>query len=815
VGILIAVNLQYLHLSLRRKKSLYFSQLAFAFLGLVFVTTHLLNMIIGGVMMNASMGMQIHRIEQISINFFICILPLFLIYLLKLNQRWRRVNRAIAYAGFVIACAFTIIAFVDPDSFISVTRQGPLAKKYAVMYGRGEAGITYLVRDIILGVLVAYMLVCGIADILMNRRLREIAFPMIGLIIASFTGVIDIMFVHSQSFIGFFSQSVFSRFSLGITAFVLISMYEHTRSYIDQTGKIEETFRELDGAYKVLQRREERFQQFADSIDQIFMLFDYRNNVVLYMSPAYEKMTGLRLHDIYEKPRIWLERIHPDDQPKVMSAFASEALQTRCEVTYRFNRPDGEERWFRQQVKPVRDRNGEIYRLACVVEDITEQEKSKEELTYVAYNDVMTGLPNRESFFNRLHEQMKLSAREEREMSRAVIIVDIDHFKDINDIFGHEFGDALIRDAAKRLRRCLRESDFIARIGGDKFSVMLNLVAEDIDAAVVARKIHGEMSQPFVINGREIHINLKIGISIYPKDGITADALVKSAEMALYAAKGHSLPYEFYCDEMNRRARERQLIEKNLREAIRNNQFTLNYQPLVDNSGKIIGLEALIRWHHPELGYVPPDKFIPVAESTGMIIDIGKWTFETACRQKKIWDNMGYGGLKLSVNLSTKQLMDDKLVSTIKEIIAENSLDSRGLELEITESCIMENPNIAVSKINDLNTIGINFSIDDFGTGYSSLSYLSRFKVENLKVDKSFIMDIKVDASNAEIIKAIIAMAHSLSLKVTAEGVETVDQMEFLKEHNCDLLQGFLFCKPLPADDITRLLGESMYIMKG
>ncbi len=285
--------------------------------------------------------------------------------------------------------------------------------------------------------------------------------------------------------------------------------------------------------------------------------------------------------------------------------------------------------------------------------------------------------------------------------------------------------------------------------------------------------------------------------------------------MALYAAKRHSLPYEFYCDEMNRRAEERQLIEKNLKQAMYRNQFALHYQPLVDYSGRIIGVEALLRWHHPELGNIPPDRFIPVAESTGMIIDIGTWTLETACRQKKLWENMGFGGLKVSVNLSTKQLMDDKLVDTIRGILEQNNLESRGLELEITESCIMENPHDAVTKINDLNSLGINFSIDDFGTGYSSLSYLKRFKVENLKVDKSFVMDIKVDANSAEIIKAIIAMAHSLSLKVTAEGVETVDQMEFLKENNCDLLQGFLFCRPVPADDITRLLEKSMYIVQG
>jgi diguanylate cyclase (GGDEF)-like protein/PAS domain S-box-containing protein len=815
VGILLVVNLQYLYLSFRRRDGLYFSQLALGFLGLVFVAAHLLNLIVGGVLMNAPAGMQIHRIEQVAANYFIFMLPFFLLYLLKLNKTWQSINRIIAYSMFIIACALTVIAFVDPDSFISVTRQTSSLKKFDALNGRGEAGIAVLVRDIILGAIIVYGLVCCAVDMLMNKRAREIIIPMIGIIIASLTGIIDILFVHSKIFVGLFSNIMFSRFSIGITAFVILSMYELTRKYIEQTRKIEETFQELDSTYRMLHHREERFQQFADSIDQIFMLFDYRNNVMLYISSAYEKLTGLKLNNIYQPPNMWFEHVHPDDRKDLIALFARDVILDRFEAEFRFIRPDGETHWFRQQVKSIRDRNGEIYQLASVVEDITDRKKSEEELIFVAYNDVMTGLPNRDSFFSSLKQIIKRSERGDRITSRAVIIIDINHFKDFNDIFGHSFGDTLIRETAKRLKACLRESDFVSRMGGDKFAILLNQVTEDIDAAVVARKINKEMSLPFIIEGREIHINLKIGISIFPKDGKSADTLVKNAEMALFAAKGHSLLYEFYCDEMNLRARERQSIEKNLRQAMSRNELSLHYQPLVDRMGKIIGMEALLRWNHPELGNVPPDKFIPVAESTGMIIDIGTWTLQTACRQKKSWEEMGYQNLKVSVNLSTKQLMDEELVGNIKEILEENRLDSRGLELEITESCIMENPDLAVMKINDLNTIGVNFSIDDFGTGYSSLSYLTRFKVENLKVDKSFIMDIKVDVNNAEITKAIIAMAHSLSLKVTAEGVETMDQMEFLKAHNCDLLQGYLFCRPMPADDITRLLEKGMYIMKG
>jgi diguanylate cyclase (GGDEF)-like protein/PAS domain S-box-containing protein len=812
-GILIIGNIQYLYISLRRKDSLYISLTLVGFLSLLFVLSHLLNLIIGGIMIRPNAGMQIHRIEQLTATYLIFGLPYFLTHLLKLNEKWRRVNVILSYAGLAVSCMITVIAFASPDLFVSVTRHTGPWKTMAAFHGRGQEGIVYQVRDMIFGLLFVYAAVCFAADIIMNKSYRHLWMPMMGCLIAALAALDDVVYIHTGSFTGIFSDIVFARFTLGITVFIMLSIHELTRKFIGEASAAEQAYQELNSAYRVLHRSEERFQQFAESMHDIFMLYDINNNIMLYVSPAYEMITGLKLDNVYESPEKWFEYIHPDDRTNVIRSFRKENIGDRFELLFRFIRKDGATRWLRLQAMPARDRNNAVYRIACVIEDITDRKRSEDELTFIAYNDMLTGLPNRRSFFDLLQEFMVQAVREGPEKSKAVMIIDIDRFKDINDTFGHEFGDRLIRETAERLKLCLRESDHISRIGGDKFSVLLNKITEDIDAAVVARKISEVMFSPFIITSREIYINLRIGISIYPKDGADADVLVKNAEMALYAAKAQNAPFKFYSDEMDVRAHERLTLEKNLRHAIDRNQLSLHYQPLVNIQGKIIGMEALLRWDHPELGSVPPDKFIPIAESTGLIIDIGNWTIQSACRQKKSWEDMGYGDLKMSVNLSTKQLMDEELVAKITGILDEIGLNSRSLELEITETCLMEYPEIAISKINDLNNIGINFSIDDFGTGYSSLSYLKRFKIEHLKVDKSFIMDIKVDVNNAEITKAIIAMAHSLSLKVIAEGVETLEQLEFLKTYKCDYLQGFLFSRPVPAEDMTRILQSGTHII--
>lgn len=813
-GILIVGNIQYLYIALKRRDKIHVSLSMAGFLSLGFVGSHLLNLIVGGIAGNPDAGRQIHRIEQVAVTFYLFVFPYFVSNLLILTKRWQKVNRVITMSGLIVSFIITVIAFAAPDLFVSISSHSLSWLSRTTNYGRGQEGMVYIIRDGIFGVLIAYGLICFIVELIMHGRYQHIMLPLIGYVLAMLGAFDDVVFIYTGTFT-VLPSLLFTRFALGITMFILISMFGLTKMYIDQANQAERSYGELKNAYRVLHRSEERFRQFANCIQDIFMLIDYQNNVMLYISPAYEIITGMKIGNIYERPDTWLEYIHPDDRKAITEAFKPQNIKERFEVLYRFVRPDGETRWLRQQTVPARDRNNMIYRLACVVEDITERKKSEDQLSYIAYHDALTGLPNRRSFFERLQSLLLHDPRDKSKKNKAVFIIDIDRFKNINDTYGHACGDALIREAGSRLKSGLRESDYVCRIGGDKFSVLLNGITEEIDAALVARKINDALSTPYTIEGRKILITLRQGISIYPKDGYDTETLIKSAELALEVAREKNTLYTYYSDELNARAQERISIEKNLRYALEGEQLSLHYQPMVNMDGKIMGMEALLRWHHPEMGHIPPDKFIPIAESTGMIVEIGNWTIRTACRQRKSWEEMGFGDIKMSVNMSTKQLMDDDLIATIRSCLDENGLDSRKLDLEITESCIMENPELAVSKINDLFDIGISLSIDDFGTGYSSLSYLKRFKIENLKVDKSFIVDVKVDVNNAEITKAIIAMAHSLSLKVIAEGVETKEQLDFLKQHNCDMLQGFLFSRPLPADEITTMLKRGLYIVLG
>ena len=360
---------------------------------------------------------------------------------------------------------------------------------------------------------------------------------------------------------------------------------------------------------------------------------------------------------------------------------------------------------------------------------------------------------------------------------------------------------------SKRLKGCLRKSDYLYRLGSDEFTIILNGISDDLDAAIVAGKLIEVISSAMKIDGREVYLGLSIGISISPRDGDDAEMLVKNADIALRDAKSEGNVYRFFDADMTSQAQERIAIENSLRNALSGDHFELFYQPFITTAdGRIIGMEALIRWNHPELGYIPPDKFIPIAETTGMIYDIGDWTLDRACMQAAVWHKLGYDDLRIAVNLSAQQFRDKKLAFKVEQTLKKYDLRPQYLDLEITESSVMDNPDNAISVMESLNRIGVSFSIDDFGIGYSSLSYLKRFKIHYLKIDKSFIRDLIVDENNTEITRAIVAMAHNLNLKVIAEGVETKEQREFLRGLHCDLLQGFLFSKPVPAEDFEKLL---------
>ena len=442
----------------------------------------------------------------------------------------------------------------------------------------------------------------------------------------------------------------------------------------------------------------------------------------------------------------------------------------------------------------------------AIIQDITERRQVEERLSYLAHYDTLTGLPNRVLLQDRLHQAMIEADRHDRLV--AVMFLDLDRFKIINDTLGHETGDALLKQVAERLLACVRAGDTIARLGGDEFTVVLANVALVDDVARIAQKIIDNFVSPFHIGGRELFVSTSIGITLYPFDDNSLDGLLRNADASMYQAKemGRNT-FQFYTVEINRRTTKRLALETALRHALERNELQLYYQPQVNlKTGKITGAEALLRWLHPEMGMIAPLEFIPLAEETGLIIPIGEWVLHTACAQAQAWHLAGFRGFQIAVNLSVRQVLHGNLAKVVKRVLKETGLDPRQLDLELTESLLMHNTETTLATMDELNVLGAVFSMDDFGTGYSSLSYLKRFPIDTLKIDQSFMRDIPGDPDDAAIAQAIIAMAHSLEIRVIAEGVETAKQLAFLRSHKCDGMQGYYFSKPIPAAAMTRLL---------
>jgi diguanylate cyclase (GGDEF)-like protein/PAS domain S-box-containing protein len=456
------------------------------------------------------------------------------------------------------------------------------------------------------------------------------------------------------------------------------------------------------------------------------------------------------------------------------------------------------------------DSRGSIQGSVLTLQDISERKKAEEELRFIAYHDLLTGLPNRKSFYMRLEENLVQSQRRRDNHIWALLFLDLDRFKQINDTLGHDVGDELLVAMARRIGDCLRRTDYLFRLGGDEFTIILNYLTKDVDVAKVARKIRDDVARPFSINGYELCISTSIGIAVYPHDGNDVEKLVKNADMAMYAAKEEGSGFRFFTEEMNRKALERMTLEGALRNALQRGEFLVHYQPLVDHAGTINGMEALLRWQHPELGLVPPAKFIAVAEETGAIVPIGEWVLLRACEQARKWQQEGFDHLYVAVNLSPRQFREADLVETVERVLGVTGLSPNYLKLEVTEGSVMDDPEDAIQKMERLRDLGIRFSIDDFGTGYSSLSYLKRFPIDTLKIDRSFVTDSMNNLDDQEIIKTIISMAKNLKIETVAEGVETVEQKDFLTNQGCLVMQGYYFGRPVPGCEFEEMLKKQL-----
>ena len=428
---------------------------------------------------------------------------------------------------------------------------------------------------------------------------------------------------------------------------------------------------------------------------------------------------------------------------------------------------------------------------------------------YLAHYDELTGLPNRSMFHLRVEQALARARRAGTRM--AILFIDLDRFKNINDTLGHDVGDRVLNEIAVRLRASLREVDTVCRLGGDEFVVLIEDLPEPAQVASVAQKILAEIARPITLETREVHITSSIGISTYPDDSADMQGLMKNADISMYRAKDQGKNnYQFYSAQMNVHTLERLALESDLRRALERDEFLLHYQPKVDiRSGQICGVEALVRWQQPGKGLIPPAQFIPLAEETGLIVPIGEWVLRTACAQSKAWQDGGLEPMRMAVNLSARQFAQENLAEDVARVLGETGLDAAWLELEITESMVMHNAEHAVLLLDRFKAMRIRLSIDDFGTGYSSLSYLKRFPIDSVKIDRSFIRDLPGNSDDAAITQAIVAMAHSLRLKVIAEGVETAEQLSFLRENGCDEMQGYHFSKPLPEGEFLRLVMDA------
>jgi diguanylate cyclase (GGDEF)-like protein len=446
-------------------------------------------------------------------------------------------------------------------------------------------------------------------------------------------------------------------------------------------------------------------------------------------------------------------------------------------------------------------REVEVRRDRKRVEDVVEHQ---------AHYDLLTNLPNRSTFHDRLTVALAQATRNRKML--AVLFVDLDRFKTIVDTLGHAIGDQLLRGVAERLSASLEEGDTLARLGGDEFVILLPQINRADRAVRAAQRILDAIKPPFHFNQNELHITMSIGITLYPYDGEDADTLLKNADTALYRAKEQGRNnYQLYTPAMNARAFERLALENSLRKAVERKEFFVYFQPQVDVATRaVVGVEALLRWQHPDLGIVYPSEFISIAEETGLITQLGEWVLRTSCAQNRTWQKSGLPPMRVAVNLSARQFQQQDLVESVARILKETGLEARWLEIEITEGIAMQNPDYSNVLLQGLKNMGVHVAVDDFGTGYSSLSYLKKFPIDTLKIDQSFVRDITTDPNDAAIANAVIVLAHSLKLTVIAEGVEHPEQEAFLREHHCDIIQGFLFSSPLPAAALESLIRQHL-----
>jgi diguanylate cyclase (GGDEF)-like protein/PAS domain S-box-containing protein len=538
---------------------------------------------------------------------------------------------------------------------------------------------------------------------------------------------------------------------------------------------------------------------------------------ITYLNAVAEEMTGWPLIEAIGKPLAEVFRIIDEATRQTARDPMQMAVEQNKTVGLTANcvliRRDGFESAIEDSAAPIHDRSGRVIGAVIVFHDVSAARAMALEMTHTAHHDVVTGLPNRLLLNDRITQSISLALRQNRPI--AVLFIDLDHFKNINDSLGHAAGDELLRSVSKRLMSCGRASDTVSRQGGDEFAILLPEITHAQDAATCAAKIILALNAPHFIGTRTLHIGASIGISLYPKDGEDAETLIKNADTAMYHAKEHGRGnFQFFEADMNLKAVQRQSIESEMRRALTNQEFLLHYQPKVNlDTGEITGVEALIRWQHPEQGFIAPAEFVPIAEDCGLIVPIGRWVMREACRQARAWQDAGLRHLRMAVNVSAVEFREKSFVENVRTVLSDTGLRPQYLVLELTERVLMEHAESTALLLEELKTMGVHLAVDDFGTGYSSLSYLRQFPIDVLKIDQSFIKKITSNLDDSTIIAAIIAMGRNLHHIVIAEGIETQEQVAYLQSQHCEEGQGYLLSPPVGATQFGHLLETGITAM--
>jgi len=536
---------------------------------------------------------------------------------------------------------------------------------------------------------------------------------------------------------------------------------------------------------------------------------------IIYVNPAFERITGYASAEVIGHSGRFLVR---DDLAQKGLNEIRACLRDHREghAVLRNYRKDGQLFWNELSIAPVRDESGQMTtHFVSIINDVTERITYEQQLEYHATHDTLTGLVNRNLLNDRIDQAILLAKQSGKLV--GVMLLDLDRFKLINDGFGHLPADNLLRAVAARLAHCVRDTDTVARLGGDEFVVVLGGI-EDTDAiAGVAAKISRNLALPLVIEGKEVFVTASTGIAIYPRDGEHGESLLRNADVAMYRVKEHGRNnYRFYTPEMSHMALDRLDMEGNLRRALERNEIAVHFQPIVSlASGRIVGAEALARWQHPRIGMIHPPEFIPLAEETGLIIPLGERILDLVCAQIAAWRQAGLPPLPVALNISARQFRQENLAALLRRALAQHGVDGGLLEFELTESMVMHDVENAIAMLRELKGLGVSLALDDFGTGYSSLAYLKRFPIDALKIDRSFVRDIDSEPDDAAIAHAVIAMAHSLGLRVIAEGVENDAQLALLRRYDCNDFQGFLFSRPVPADEFALLVRNGRSLAGG